>query len=900
MNNDDQYQDSDSYEQADYGASEGDHYDAAVDEEVQQNRRGGGGLGDLAPRESRKERRRRLAMEQQNSPDDGSYDEPSPHAEAGSGYSDSHAAYSAEPEPQDEHPVEPAGPKTPRFGFLKNLIGRSKMDAEATESDPVEESVHEAAPEPIALPMNAVIDPAMLAEYGLDANALVSMGVDPSTLPQFDEEFLTELGINPQIVIDILRRQAAAESVPGKRKFDTSKASWGRRLGVAKRWAPAAAALTGLTATGAIWFMAGGEEVKAIPEVKTQQLAGAEAEARTKEAIAKADAGEPAAEENQAEPVTPEALPVAAAAAPTESLPGLPGSDAPPLGLSEPAAAAPPIALASADPVGLPPMPPETENLKDPKDLPPMADLPALPSVGDAPPLPGSSAENALPVADAKPPGMDLNAQPEASKSTDKANILPPISAGIGAAALAADSLASPKLPETPPIGEKPKVAIEAPPGDLPPLGNVSEPPKTTLAEPPGLPPLGAETPSVKSESKPLQDVTPKVDGSKATAAVAGLAAGLGIDKIVKKADANPASKPVEVKPEDALPSLGAQPPVDLPKKPEAAVGSAALVAEKSADLPTPGAGREPASAVNKNAIPDSMKTEAAQAQAGGSASHAGLPEAKADWPTIPNGRGRVLRSIAGSSASGGSQALAAAAGVGGGMAIASMGNRNDRATAASFDPSQGSSGSEIAPIKHLVQSGENFWTISRDYYGSGRYYKALWSANRNQVAKIDQLHVGDTIRIPAMEYLDKSLIESSGVAKSKRQGAGNGDQNPSEVARSLDSRAVRTGNDIESKPTEQEPAASKPKTSKMPAVEEPVNDKEIVSQPLGETASKSNAPRHRVQPGETLRTIARDRLGDARRGDEIVALNADILESTRSPIIPGQILKLPAGSKDD
>ena len=871
MNNDDQYQDSDSYEQADYGASEGDHYDAAMDEEVQQNRRGGGGLGDLAPRESRKERRRRLAMEQQNSPDDGSYDEPSPQAETGPGYSD--AAYSAEPEPHDEHPVEPAGPKTPRFGFLKNLMGRSKMDAETTESEAVVESVHEAAPEPIALPMNAVIDPAMLAEYGLDANALVSMGVDPSTLPQFDEEFLTELGINPQIVIDILRRQAAAESVPGKRKFDTSKASWGRRLGVAKRWAPAAAALTGLTATGAIWFMAGGEESKAIPEVQTQQLAGAEAEARTKEAIAKADAGEPAPEEQQAEPVTPEALPVAAVAPPNENLPGLPGSEA-----------APPIALASAEPVGLPSMP----------------DLPALPSVGDAPPLPTSTTDSGPAVADAKPPGMDLNAPPEAPKSTDKTNILPPVAAGIGAAALAADSLASPKLPETPPIGEKPKVALEAPPGDLPPLGNVSEPPKSTLAEPPGLPPLGAEPPPVKPESKPLPDVTPKVDGSKATAAVAGLAAGLGIDKIVKKVDANPASKPVEVKPEEVLPSLGAQPPVDLPKKPEAAVGSAALVAEKSADLPTPGAGREPASAVNKNAIPDSIKPETAQSQSGGSASHAGLPEAKADWPTIPNGRGRVLRSIAGSSASGGSQALAAAAGVGGGMAIASLGNRNDRATAASFDPSQGSSGSEIAPIKHLVQSGENFWTISRDYYGSGRYYKALWSANRNQVVKIDQLHVGDTIRIPAMEYLDKSLIESSGVAKSKRQGTGNGDQNPSEVARSLDNRAVRTGNDIESKPTEQEPAASKPKTSKMPAVEEPVNDKEIVSQPLGETASKSNAPRHRVQPGETLRTIARDRLGDARRGDEIVALNADILESTRSPIIPGQILKLPAGSKDD
>ncbi len=36
-------------------------------------------------------------------------------------------------------------------------------------------------------------------------------------------------------------------------------------------------------------------------------------------------------------------------------------------------------------------------------------------------------------------------------------------------------------------------------------------------------------------------------------------------------------------------------------------------------------------------------------------------------------------------------------------------------------------------PYTHTVKSGENFWTISKLYYKSGRYYKALWDANKKQ-----------------------------------------------------------------------------------------------------------------------------------------------------------------------
>jgi hypothetical protein len=75
---------------------------------------------------------------------------------------------------------------------------------------------------------------------------------------------------------------------------------------------------------------------------------------------------------------------------------------------------------------------------------------------------------------------------------------------------------------------------------------------------------------------------------------------------------------------------------------------------------------------------------------------------------------------------------------------------------------------------------------------------------------------------------------------------------------------------------------------------------REIISQAVGETTSQSLGRRHRVQEGETLRTIARDYLGNARRSAEIVTMNPDLLENERTPLQAGQILRMPADSTDD
>ena len=63
-------------------------------------------------------------------------------------------------------------------------------------------------------------------------------------------------------------------------------------------------------------------------------------------------------------------------------------------------------------------------------------------------------------------------------------------------------------------------------------------------------------------------------------------------------------------------------------------------------------------------------------------------------------------------------------------------------------------------PFTHTVRNGENFWTISRFYYKSGRYYQALWNANKETVAAPDQLAVGNKIVIPRADQLDPTLVE--------------------------------------------------------------------------------------------------------------------------------------------
>jgi len=74
-----------------------------------------------------------------------------------------------------------------------------------------------------------------------------------------------------------------------------------------------------------------------------------------------------------------------------------------------------------------------------------------------------------------------------------------------------------------------------------------------------------------------------------------------------------------------------------------------------------------------------------------------------------------------------------------------------------------------VNTVDHVVQSQENFWTISRLYYGYGRFWNALWAANRTPVPAPEKLYVGQKNQIPPPEALDRSLFEPEPAPRSSK-----------------------------------------------------------------------------------------------------------------------------------
>lgn len=169
-----------------------------------------------------------------------------------------------------------------------------------------------------------------------------------------------------------------------------------------------------------------------------------------------------------------------------------------------------------------------------------------------------------------------------------------------------------------------------------------------------------------------------------------------------------------------------------------------------------------------------------------------------------------------------------------------------------------------VEPVRHVVQSGENYFTIARHYYGTGRFWKALAQANAQLTPDPAKLHVGDAIKVPPPEQLDPALIEPpTAVAEGPRRDA--------EAKRAAQAGAggVLLPVGRPSRPAER-----------------------------AELEPERPAPTHTVRSRETLRTIARDRLGDSRRESEILELNLDRIASP-ADLRPGIRLRLPADADE-
>ena len=244
----------------------------------------------------------------------------------------------------------------------------------------------------------------------------------------------------------------------------------------------------------------------------------------------------------------------------------------------------------------------------------------------------------------------------------------------------------------------------------------------------------------------------------------------------------------------------------------------------------------------------------------------------------------------------------------------------------------------------HRVEGKENFWDISRMYYNSGRYYKALWKANEDKVPQIDKLYRNTVLRIPPPEELDPAYILPPGshakrpanmaaaptpaaesdarLADQTRTDTRAADAVPIRRARRSDvelnlpvaeadapeggtrtrdrsgfSRDFDTSGDRDRERDSDRDAdsdiSSGPGAGTGSIAPAGLRDRD----PEVRTRSAVTRPIYKVRPYDTLRTIARDTLGDARRASEIRDLNREIIDDP-GHLIVGQVLELPEDAR--
>ncbi len=69
------------------------------------------------------------------------------------------------------------------------------------------------------------------------------------------------------------------------------------------------------------------------------------------------------------------------------------------------------------------------------------------------------------------------------------------------------------------------------------------------------------------------------------------------------------------------------------------------------------------------------------------------------------------------------------------------------------------------------------------------------------------------------------------------------------------------------------------------------------VARPRSTGSAPPRRPAYKVRPYDTLRSIARDTLGDSRRADEILDLNREIIDDP-AQLVVGQLLELPEDAR--
>lgn len=146
------------------------------------------------------------------------------------------------------------------------------------------------------------------------------------------------------------------------------------------------------------------------------------------------------------------------------------------------------------------------------------------------------------------------------------------------------------------------------------------------------------------------------------------------------------------------------------------------------------------------------------------------------------------------------------------------------------------------------VREGDTFWSISRQVYGSGRYFKALARWNEKTVPDPDRMRTGTVLETPPLARLEQA--------------------DPELVAQ----RAAS--------PTEPLPGLKGL----------------TVPEQAGAFASPLGRKYYRVGRSDSLFVIAKKTLGQGGRWKELFELNQDLLEDP-DRLAPGMILRLPSSA---
>jgi len=438
------------------------------------------------------------------------------------------------------------------------------------------------------------------------------------------------------------------------------------------------------------------------------------------------------------------------------------------------------------------------------------------------------------------------------------------------------------------PVPAKPEGdRIEEPAASSPPEPEEVEPPPT---DPPKVAPLSTEPAKPVSEPAKVVEPPPPVEAPPEVAPAEETKGALEVpppsdlgEKVLESAAAPPMPVPVEEPkseapktspPTDSLPPIESiEKPVPVPEKEIEASPSPADEPPAKDPSPSPAPlvvdAPLPAEKLQPGPVePRQIEPEAPSAPA--------LPDLSTPPPTrevvapspspaagIAEGAGFAIPNAGMTRTSGGAKSGSAP----------EMGTIPGRVNPAPA-PTPRAGGSSDGTI-HVVRRGENFWTISRYHYASGRFYKALWDANRDVAKAPEDLYVGATIRIPAVEELNRDLIEAPKVA------AGAGGRRPAEALPANAGPRDQSAERVSARP---DTAVALPRANpaKRPLI----------------TRSPSSAPAYRIYVvkggNETLRSVARDQLKDSEREDEIYRLNRDDFEEDSRRLRPGMALKIP------